>query len=184
MQIEVDRLRRQRTSLEGEREALRQVLNAIPSRRAALQARIASQRAELALAEIDLARSVVRSPISGVIAEVFSDAGDLVSSGSPLARIVDLSTIEVPLQIPAAASRRVAVGASALVREPSGGGRSMRARSFVSLRRSTPLRVRSRSLSKLSSALSPVSSTPVVSTSFPVSSYPERSNPAQRRDRW
>jgi len=123
VQIEVDRLRRQRTSLEGEREALRQVLNAIPSRRAALQARIASQRAELALAEIDLARSVVRSPISGVIAEVFSDAGDLVASGAPLARIVDLSTIEVPLQIPAAASRRVAVGARAVVREPSGAGK-------------------------------------------------------------
>lgn len=123
VQIEVDRLRRQRTTLESEREALRQVLNAIPSRRASLEARIASQRAELALAEIDLGRATVESPISGVIADVFADAGDLVSPGSPLARVVDLSTIEVPLQIPAGASRRVSVGARAVVREPSAGGR-------------------------------------------------------------
>lgn len=122
VQIEVDRLRRQRTTLEGEREALRQNLNAIPSRRASLQARITAQQAELALAEIDLARSVVQSPISGIVAEVFADTGDLVSPGSRLARIVDLSTIEVPLRIPAAASRRIAVGARAVVREPSGDG--------------------------------------------------------------
>ena len=122
VKIEVDRLQRQRTSLESDREALRQILNGIPSRRASLQARISSQNAELALAEIDLARSNVESPLSGVIAEVFADAGDLVSPGSPLARVVDLRTIEVPLRIPAAASRRVSVGASAVVREPSGEG--------------------------------------------------------------
>jgi RND family efflux transporter MFP subunit len=123
VQIEVDRLRRQRTTLELERETLRQILASIPSRRSALESRAAAQSAELSLAELDLARASVRAPISGVLSNVYVDQGDRVSPGTAIARIVDLRTIEVPLRIPAAAARVISPGDVARVSEPVGDGR-------------------------------------------------------------
>lgn len=123
VQIEVDRLRRQRTSLELEREGLRQVLAGIPSRRASLEARLSAQRAELALAQIDLDRSNINAPISGILAEIYVDEGDSVAPGTPICRIVDLDVIEVPLQLPASAATQVSPGAGAIIREPGVSGR-------------------------------------------------------------
>ena len=122
-QIEVDRLRRQKTTLELERESLRQIIDGIPSRRSALESRIAAQRAELALAQIDLARAGIVSPISGFISEIYADAGDSLSSGQSVARIVDLRLIEVPLRINASATAMLRVGDRATV-EPSSGSAS------------------------------------------------------------
>ncbi len=124
VRIEVDRLRRQRTSLEGERESLRQILSGIPSRRASLEARQASQQAELALARIDLSRTVINAPISGILAEIMVDEGDSVSPGTPLCRIVDLAVIEVPLRLPAAAATQVTTGARAIIEETTTDGRT------------------------------------------------------------
>lgn len=123
VKIEVDRLRRERTSLESERETLRQILSGIPSRRASIEARVASQRAELALARIDLNRTTIQAPISGILAEIFVDEGDSVSPGTRICRIVDLSVIEVPLRLPAAAATQVTTGARAIIEETTTEGR-------------------------------------------------------------
>lgn len=119
-QIEVDRLRRQKNTLELERETIRQVLDGIPSRRAALQARIAAQQAELSLARIDLERASVVAPITGFIAEFYVDTGDAVSPGESVARIVDLRLMEVPLRVNASASTQLRQGDRASVRVSSG----------------------------------------------------------------
>jgi len=120
MRIEVDRLRRQKTILEIELENLQQTLAGIPSRRASLESRISAQRAELALAEIDLDRTVVRAPISGHIANVYADEGDTLSQGQSVARLVDLRRIEIPLRIPSAAARTVRRGDRAIIRDANG----------------------------------------------------------------
>lgn len=95
---------------EREASALEQRSRLIPSRRAALEANLASQRAELALARQNLERSTVVAPISGVLQEVNLDTGDYAQIGTVAARIVDLSRLELPLLLPASAANSLAVG--------------------------------------------------------------------------
>lgn len=95
---------------EREAAALEQRSRLIPSRRAALEANLASQRAELELAREDLERSTVTAPITGVLQEINLDTGDYAQVGTVAARIVDLSRLELPLLLPASAADAVAVG--------------------------------------------------------------------------
>ncbi len=82
----------------------------IPSRRATLNATLANQRAALRVAEENLARCTVRAPIDGVLQRVDAEPGELLTPGSPVARVVDLSLIEVPLRLGVSAARLVRVG--------------------------------------------------------------------------
>jgi Cu(I)/Ag(I) efflux system membrane fusion protein len=69
--------------------------------------------AEIAALERDAspgARAVLRSPIDGVIAELGVREGMTVAQGSPLFRLVDLSTVWVNAEIPEAQAARVRPG--------------------------------------------------------------------------
>ncbi|MFZ9692457.1 MAG: efflux RND transporter periplasmic adaptor subunit [Phycisphaerales bacterium] len=79
-------------------------------RRASLRAVTESQRAAKRLAEQNLARCTIRSPIDGVIEDVDVEIGESVSPGRRVARIVDLGSIEIPLKLPSSARRFVRVG--------------------------------------------------------------------------
>jgi membrane fusion protein (multidrug efflux system) len=54
----------------------------------------AQARSELAIAERQLGRSVIASPISGRVAKRHADAGTIVSAGTPLYTIIDDSMFE------------------------------------------------------------------------------------------
>jgi RND family efflux transporter MFP subunit len=95
---------------EREASSLEQRSRSIPSRRAALEANLSAQRAELAMAREDFERASVRAPIDGVLDEVFLDEGDFAQPGTAAARIVDLRRVELPLALPATAARDVAIG--------------------------------------------------------------------------
>lgn len=98
--------------VEREVESLKEKLEMIPSRRAQLLAQLASQRASAATAEENLKRSVIRSPISGVIQSVDFRAGDWVGLGTPIARIVDISELEIPVRLPASSINWIRIGDS------------------------------------------------------------------------
>lgn len=100
-------------------EALRQQLDLIPTRRAQLNAQLAADRADLSIAERELARTNVVSPVTGVVREMFIDEGEWIRTGEPVARVVDLRRLEVPLRVPAGAAGLVAVGNEAEVRRDS-----------------------------------------------------------------
>lgn len=87
-----------------EQDALRQQLELIPSRRLSLEAERAARLADLRVAEKNLARTRVRSPIAGEIQSVLPRAGDFVTAGTPVAEVVDLSRVEVPLRLPASSA--------------------------------------------------------------------------------
>lgn len=93
-----------------EASALEQQSKSIPSRRAALEANLASQKAELELARQDLERASVTAPITGVLQDVQLDEGDYARVGDPAARIVDLSRLELPLSLPALAADSIGIG--------------------------------------------------------------------------
>ena len=89
---------------------LRQQLEVLPSTRASLSAKLLGQRADLALAREQLARTTIVAPFSGVLQEVYAEPGELLSPGSPVARVVDLSVVEVPVALPISAGEHVEPG--------------------------------------------------------------------------
>lgn len=104
-QSEAALFRAQRT-LEG----IRQQVGLIPSRRAALEAQLLGEQATLRLERENLARTLVTSPIDGVLQAVDFERGEWVGASQRVARVVDLTRIEIPLRLPMSASGSVRVG--------------------------------------------------------------------------
>lgn len=105
-----------------QRAALQQQLDLIPSRRLALQAELASQRAQERIAKLNVERASIRAPFDAQLQSVAPREGDWVGAGTEVARVVDLSRLEVPLRLPASSSSWVRPGDAAelWVREPVG----------------------------------------------------------------
>jgi len=100
---QIDAATAQLRRLQRETDALEQRLDLIPSRRAQLVAQLESRRAEAQTARKNLERATVRAPLAGLIQSVGPRRGDWVARGTPVARIVDLTLLEVPLRLPAQA---------------------------------------------------------------------------------
>lgn len=102
--------------------ALRQQLDLIPSRKLQLQAQLSSQRASARVAQQNVDRSSIRAPFDAELQSVMPRAGDWVGLGTSVARIVDLSRLEIPLKLPATSSSWVRIGdeAQLWIREPVG----------------------------------------------------------------
>ncbi len=102
--------------------ALRQQLDLIPSRKLQLQAQLSSQRANARVTQQNVDRSSIRAPFPGELQSVTPREGDWVALGTSVARIVDLSRLEIPLKLPASSSSWVRVGdeVKLWVREPVG----------------------------------------------------------------
>ncbi len=93
-----------------ELSVMQQQVESIPPKREQLRAMVGNERANLRLAEENLERATVKAPIAGVLQEVFVERGELLRVGDPIARIVDLTRIEVPLRLPVSAAERLAAG--------------------------------------------------------------------------
>ncbi len=62
------------------------------------QLKVADAQVRAARAQYN--RAVIRAPFSGVAADVFTDPGEFVGPGSPVARIVQLDPVKVTLSVP------------------------------------------------------------------------------------
>lgn len=74
-------------------------LDLLPARRELVQRRIQTHEAALKLAELDLARTVVRPPFDGILSAVTVEVGQFVRVGEPLMTITDQKLVEVPLSV-------------------------------------------------------------------------------------
>ncbi|MBS0205215.1 MAG: efflux RND transporter periplasmic adaptor subunit [Planctomycetes bacterium] len=74
-------------------------LDLLPVRRELIQRRIESHEANLKVAEIELARTSVRSPFDGIVSAVQVEVGQYVRVGEPLATITEQRIVEVPLSV-------------------------------------------------------------------------------------
>ena len=74
-----------------------------------------SALAALRQAEADYARGQIVTPVSGVVNEIFVDQGEYVSPGTQVAEIVDVSSIEIEIDVPEMDVRFLEPGAAALV---------------------------------------------------------------------
>lgn len=111
------------TRVKREVDSLEERLNLIPSRRAQLEGQLESERASATIAALDVERCRIKAPISGVVQEVLFDEGERVGLGTPLARLVDLRLIEVPVRVPLSAARWLGPGDDALLTASGAGGR-------------------------------------------------------------
>lgn len=75
----------------------------------------ADAAASLDLLEERLARTTVRAPFAGVVEERMVEVGEMVSSGTPLVRVVQLDTLEVTAGVPERFAPDVEPGAAATV---------------------------------------------------------------------
>ncbi len=124
---EVDRVRRELIAAERRVVATVEAANRVEPSRQRLQAQLKSKEASLALAQQDLERTTIASPIDGVLNSVDVDLGEELLAGKRVARVVSLDRIEVPLRLPARARRDCSVGDSATLESVSGGGRRVAA---------------------------------------------------------
>jgi RND family efflux transporter MFP subunit len=75
-----------------------------------IKSQAATRAVDLDIVERKIRRATVRLPTAGVVEARNVSVGDVVAKGTPLFTIVDLSIIEVPLQLPARTYGRVKVG--------------------------------------------------------------------------
>ncbi len=80
--------------------------------REAAAATTSAARAQLTIAETRLAKSLIRSPMSGVVAYRGVSVGDRVESmgGGPMFRIVDNRLFDLNVQVPSSKSSRLRIG--------------------------------------------------------------------------
>ncbi len=105
-----------RLALEQVRRALQQQRNVkalLPSRRAAAEANLENRRAEVKIAELNVTRTRIEAPFGGRLAEVFVEEGERLRVGDPVASLVDMDMVEVPVELPASVRPRIRVGAAA-----------------------------------------------------------------------
>ncbi len=107
---EVDRARLALNILARAETRAREELQKITPRTAQLDARRLGLEAQRHLAEMNLQRCTVRSPLDGVIQAVDVEVGERVTQGERVARVVSLHRIEVPVQLPASARSSVSEG--------------------------------------------------------------------------
>jgi RND family efflux transporter MFP subunit len=101
-----------RAALTSERNKLRvdETLAAIGPRRSQLLAEKLSLTSSIDIAERNLERCTIRSPIDGVIQFVDVEVGENLTLGQRVARVVNLERIQTPLSLSASARSHIRVG--------------------------------------------------------------------------
>jgi RND family efflux transporter MFP subunit len=79
------------------------------------EAQIAQAEAELEELRIRLGQTEIASPMNGIVATRYGDAGALLSSSTPIFLILDLSTMLTVINVPEREINKIAVGSEAKV---------------------------------------------------------------------
>lgn len=138
-QIELDRLRKELTSVERTARDLRRQLELLPEREAELRSRIGAEEANARVAALNVERTEIRAPFDGVIESVSVEVGERVSPGQMIARVVDLSKLEAPIRVPASAGDYVVIGGSARLSIDSADGLNASRTVEASIARVSPI---------------------------------------------
>ncbi len=110
-------------SLEKQETTLKQAVATVKDMEALIslrEAELEQARLSLAIAEKDLADSLVVAPISGRVSERFREPGEMAAAGQPVLRIEDPSLLEVSAFLPAEYYARVVVGRTQMRVEVNG----------------------------------------------------------------
>ncbi|MDG1898943.1 MAG: HlyD family efflux transporter periplasmic adaptor subunit, partial [Phycisphaerales bacterium] len=107
---EVDQMRQSLIAKQSALITARQQSDQLQTRRSQLLARQASEEASLRLAQQQIDRCRITSPLDGFIESVDVKMGESLMSGARVARVVDPTSIEVPLRLSAAVRSELGIG--------------------------------------------------------------------------
>jgi HlyD family secretion protein len=79
------------------------------------QAQVDQARAQLEEAQLKLKEAVITAPFDGVVASLGAEVGELVSSGTPMVVLVDLSNFHIDVEIDEIDISQIAVGQEVLI---------------------------------------------------------------------
>ncbi|MFY0691731.1 MAG: efflux RND transporter periplasmic adaptor subunit [Paracoccaceae bacterium] len=99
--------------------------------RAEAEARIAASRVALRRAQYDLDNATVRAPFDGIIVEVGTEVGQFVSSGTDVARLIDIDGVEVEANVPARYVDALEADVEVAARTDAGGAMTLRLRATL-----------------------------------------------------
>jgi RND family efflux transporter MFP subunit len=100
----------------------RQQLDDAVSESEAWLARSSRLEAEVSRLRNDLARAVVRAPFTGVVTSEKTSIGEWIAAGGGVVELIDLTNLEVTVNVPESSYAGLRKGAPAQVRFPSLGG--------------------------------------------------------------
>jgi RND family efflux transporter MFP subunit len=99
-QREVDQVMQKTITISSSAINMRELADKFPSREEQLSSSVETKKAELYLAEENLRRCKILSPIDGVIQEVDVRVGEHVTNGKRIAKVVNSGRVEIPLHLP------------------------------------------------------------------------------------
>lgn len=85
-------------------------LNKASTQEAVLKSQLRANEAQVVVARKELENALLRAPFAGIVAERLVEPGQLVLPNTPLLRLVDLSELELAIQLPANEIARVQKG--------------------------------------------------------------------------
>lgn len=109
-QFELDAAKRAANAAQRAELATRELIDKITPRKSAWQALRDGQEANKKIAQENLDRCTIKSPLTGVLQSVDVKVGESLQPGQRVARVVSLSRIEVPVQLPVAARKDILIG--------------------------------------------------------------------------
>lgn len=96
----IEQLRDTPSFSEGRLEDTRGAFAEARGQRAEAQARLLNAQAALARARYNMDRARITAPFRGIVLEVEADPGQFISSGAEVARLLDVTTLEIEANIP------------------------------------------------------------------------------------
>jgi RND family efflux transporter MFP subunit len=84
-----------------------------------IETQLAKARAAAKSAEESLEECRIKAPFNGTVSEVLVEQGIQVNPGTPILKLVDLSTIEVSIPVPEGEIGRIKIGQKALIDVPA-----------------------------------------------------------------
>ncbi len=104
----------------GQVAVLEKQISANNTQKASVSAELAVYKSKEASVNEQIKRCTVRSPLKGTVIEKYAEAGELTSSGKPLAKIADLSVIKLKVYVSGAQLGSIKTGQTCTVRIDNG----------------------------------------------------------------
>jgi HlyD family secretion protein len=111
---------KQLDDLTGQEAVFRKQIEANNTQKISVAAELSVYDTKRATLIEQLRRSSVKSPLTGTILEKYSEAGEITSSGKPLAKIADMSIIKLKVYVSGAQIAKIKTGKQCTVRIDDG----------------------------------------------------------------
>jgi HlyD family secretion protein len=111
---------KQLDDLTGQEAVFRKQIAANNTQKASVEAELLVYESKKATLNEQLVRSSIKSPLTGTLIEKYSEPGEIIGAGRPLAKIADLSVVKLKAYVSGAQIGNIKIGQECTVRIDSG----------------------------------------------------------------